>query len=70
VFVWQGKSWQPTAQMPMDLHGIPMRIEWKGGAAIGTSGSKCTRRAVSIERIYKTGMTGTILRGTALTGKG
>ncbi len=37
VLVWQGGSWQPSAQMSMDPNGIPKSIEWKGGAAIGTS---------------------------------
>ncbi len=47
VFVWQGRSWQPTAQMPMDPHSIPKSIEWKGGTPIGTSGDT-SRQASSI----------------------
>jgi hypothetical protein len=27
VFVWQGGSRQPTAQMPMDPNGIPKRCD-------------------------------------------
>ncbi len=35
VLVWQSRSWQPAAQMPMDLSGLPESIEWKGGTAVG-----------------------------------
>jgi hypothetical protein len=41
VFVWQGRSWQPTAQMPMDPKSIPKSIELKSNAAIGTARDKC-----------------------------
>jgi hypothetical protein len=38
VFVWQGRSWQPTAQMPMDPNGIPKQEHWiKSDTAIGTT---------------------------------